>query len=240
VTLKTFPLPLKVLATCFLLTVGAGYLFALAYVYFIALEPHTKHGLGVLQAVIVKYYGNRQGSQLEATLAGSMGEMVTLEENRQIIRWLRQGALEAEFVSIQPILKRACAGCHGPESRRATTPPLSSYSDVSKYTTVDVGDSIKSLVRVSHIHLFGISFIFMLTSVIFAFSETSPVFRSLLIAIPFGAIWLDIGSWWFTKYQPGFAYTVIIGGALTGLSLAGQICISLYEMWLKGVQKAST
>ena len=54
----------------------------------------------------------------------------------------------------------------------------------------------------------------------------------MLIAIPFVAIWLDIGSWWFTKFKPLFAYTVIGGGALMGLSLAAQISLSLYEMWV--------
>ena len=229
-TLRTLPFPLKILATCFLLTVGAGYVFALSYLYLIDLEPHTKHGLGVVQAVIIKYYGNRQGSRLEAALVGSMSENVTSEEKQQIIRWLRQGGREGEFANIQPILQRSCTNCHSPQSG-LSIPPLTSYAEVSTYAAVDVGESIKSLVRVSHIHLFGISFIFMLTSVIFAFSETSRIFRSVLIAIPFLAIWLDIGSWWVTKYKPMFAYTVIIGGLLMGVSLAVQIGVSLYEMW---------
>jgi hypothetical protein len=232
VRLKTFPLPLKVLATCFLLTIGIGYLLSLAYVYF-ALKPYTKQGEGIAQALIGKYYGKRQGTRLEVALAGSMGEVLTEEEKEKIMSWVRQGAHEDQFVSIQRIIKRACYNCHDPQSpaRRATTPPMISYSDISKYTTVDLGDSIQSLVGISHIHLFGISFIFLLTSAIFAFSETSPVFRSLLIFIPFAAVWLDIGSWWLTKYHPLFAYIGIIGGAFMGLALAGQICISLYEMW---------
>ena len=230
-TLKTLPLPLKVLATCFLFTVGTGYLVALAYLYLVDLEPHVKHGLGVVQAVIAKYHGNRQGSRLEAVLAGGMGEMVTLEENQQIIRWLRQGAHEAEFVSIQPILKRACTVCHSPELRRPTTPPLTSYAEVSKYTVVDAGESIKGLTGSSHVHLFGMSLIFMFTGAIFALSETPQIFRLVVVAVPFLAIWFDIGSWWFTKYEPLFAYTVIIGAVLMGISLAMQMGISIYEMW---------
>jgi len=58
-TLRTLPLPLKVLATCFLLTIGAGYLFALAYLYLIDLEPHAQPRLSVVQAVIAKYYGRQ-------------------------------------------------------------------------------------------------------------------------------------------------------------------------------------
>jgi len=231
-TLRTLPLPLKVLATCFLLTIGIGYLFGLAYLYFIDLEPHAKRGLGLVQAVIIKYYGQREKSRLQAALEGSMSEHVTPNEKQQIIRWIRQGARETEFVNVEAILKRACAGCHSLESGLPIA-PLLSYSQVSEYTAVDFGQSIKSLVRVSHIHLFGMSFIFMLTSIIFAFSETSRLFRSVLVAIPFLAIWLDIGSWWFTKYEPVFAYTVIVGGAMMGLSLAGQIFISLSEMWFK-------
>jgi len=52
-----------------------------------------------------------------------------------------------------------------------------------------------------------------------------------LVAVPFLAIWMDIGSWWFTKNEPIFAYTVIAGGTLMGLSLSLQIGISLVEMW---------
>ena len=71
-----------------------------------------------------------------------------------------------------------------------------------------------------------------------AFSEVSGSIKSALIGIPFIAIWVDIGSWWFTKYEPAFAYTVIGGGILMGLALAIQIGVSLFEMWLvrpKGV-----
>jgi len=231
VTLRTLPFPLKLLSSFFLLTIGLGYLFALAYLYLIDIEPHSKHGLGLVASVINKYYGQREASRLEAALEGAMGEHVNQAEKQRIIQWIKQGAAEAEFTSIQPILKQACTTCHNPESGMPI-PPLTSYSEISQYTAVDLGQSIKTLIRVSHIHLFGMSFIFVLTSTIFAFSETSKILRSVLIAIPFLAIWLDIGSWWFTKYQPMFAYTVIIGGTLMGLSLAGQVGISLYEMWL--------
>jgi len=230
VTLRTLPVPLKVLATCFLMTIGVAYLCALAYLYLMDVEPHSKHGLGIIQAVITKYYGNRGGSRLESALQGSMGVQATLSEKQQIVQWLRNGAPESEFSTIQPILIHSCIGCHSPESG-LQIPPFTSYAQVSPYTSIDVGESIKSLVRVSHIHLFGMSFIFLLTGLVFALSQTSHMFRSVLIAIPFLAIWIDIASWWLTKYEPAFAYTVIIGGLLMGLALAGQIAVSFYEMW---------
>ena len=231
-TLRTLSLPFKVLATCYLLTVGVGYLFAIAYLYLLDFGPHGKPRVSVVQAVIDKYYGKPEESPLEAVLRGSMGEHVTSAERQEIIGWLKQGALEAEFANIQPIVKKSCESCHSPQSG-LPVPALTSYAEVSQYTAVAGGKSFKSLVRVSHIHLFGMSFIFMLTSFIFAFSETPKILRSVLIAIPFMAIWLDISSWWFTKFEPVFAYTVIVGGALMGLSLATQIGLSLYEMWIR-------
>lgn len=74
-TLRTLSFPLKVLVTLFLLTMGLGYLSALAYLYLIDVEPHTKHGMGLVAAVIMKYYGQRETTSLEAALRGPMGSM---------------------------------------------------------------------------------------------------------------------------------------------------------------------
>ena len=109
--------------------------------------------------------------------------------------------------------------------------PLTTYAEVRAYAEVDMRQSAKALVRVSHVHLFGISIIFLLTGGIFTFSAIPPGWRALIVALPFLAIWVDIGSWWFTRFEPIFAYTVIAGGALMGLSLAVQIGIPLWEMW---------
>jgi len=229
-TLRILPLPLKVFATFFLLTIGLGYLLALLYLYLIDVEPHAKRGLGLVQAVIVKYYGNPEASRLEVALKGGMGEYLSTEEKQEVIRWVRQGASPEGYVKVESVLKRGCSSCHSSTSG-LPIPSFTSYQEIAPYTAIDAGESLKSLVRVSHIHLFGMSFLFALTSAIFVFSDTSALFRSVLIAIPFLSIWIDIGSWWFTRYKPMFAYTVIIGGILMGLSLAIQIGVSLYEMW---------
>jgi len=67
---------------------------------------------------------------------------------------------------------------------------------------------------------------------IFAHSETPAWFRIGLIVVPYAAILADVGSWWLTKWDTFFAVVVIVGGALMGLSLACQILISLWEMWI--------
>src|SRR5262249_47805951 len=98
-TLRTMQLPFKVLATCFLLTVGMGYLFAIVYLYMLDIGPHGKGRVSVVQAVVDKYYGKKDETPLEAALKGGMAEHVTPTERDQLIKWLRQGATEAEFAN---------------------------------------------------------------------------------------------------------------------------------------------
>src|ERR1035437_8185108 len=120
-------------------------------------------------------------------------------------------------------------------------PPLTSYEAVQKVAQADTGTSIADLARVSHIHLFGISIIFLLTGAIFALSETPTWLRVSLVVVPYLTILMDIGSWWLTKYlDPSFfSYVVIAGGACMGLALAAQILIALWEMSIEPFKKAA-
>ncbi len=231
--LHNLPVTIRVLFTCYLLTIGIGYLLALLYLFMIDIEPHRKVGLGLVESTIIKYYGKRDESKLEAAIKGSMGGEISEDHRDNIVRWIHEGAKEKDFGKIQPIFLDHCAVCHSKEAG-LSLPPLTAYHDVVAYIDIDLGQSIKSLSRVSHIHLFGMSFIFLLTGVIFALSDINKLFRLVITTLPFIAIWIDIVSWWFTKFRPLFAYTVIIGGALMGGALACQIFISLYQMWIKG------
>lgn len=231
-TLRGLPVTVQWLFSYFLVTVGLGYLLAITYLFLLDVEPHRKMGMNAVQATIVKYYGNRGNTRLEAALNGSMADKISPAERAEVIGWIRDGAAATEYEKVQPLFAKNCISCHSKDSGYPI-PPLTSYDEVLKVTEVDWGQSLLRLVRVSHVHLFGMSFIFLLTGLIFALSEINERLRLVIVILPFIAIWLDIGSWWFTKYQPVFAYTVIIGGALMGLALAAQILISLWEMWLK-------
>ncbi len=228
--LQDLPIPVKVLFSFFLPTIGMAYLFALLYLYFIDIEPHREAGMGLLEGTIHKYYGNRGNTRLEKALRGTMGERLTEDAKGEITRWIQNGAPAEGFLKIKPVLDQNCAVCHRTGSGLI---PLTSYEEVKAITDIDLGESIRALSRVSHIHLFGMSFIFLLSGMIFSLSEMNIYWRLVIIALPFVSIWMDIGSWWFTKFQPVFAYTVITGGALMGLAFGAQIFISLYEMWLK-------
>lgn len=233
-TLRGLPVTVRWLFSCFLVTVGLGFLLAITYLFLLDVEPHRKMGMNVVQATIVKYYGNRGNTRLEAALNGSMADKIGPAERAEVIAWIRDGAAATEYERVQPLFAKNCMSCHSKDSGYLI-PPLTSYEEVVRLAEVDLGQSMRALARVSHVHLFGMSVIFLLTGLIFALSEINERLRLVIVILPFIAIWLDIGSWWFTKYQPVFAYTVIIGGVLMGLALAAQILISLCEMWLRRV-----
>ena len=230
--LRTLSTPVRILFTCFLLTIGVGYLTALVYMFFVDVDPHKKMGMNIVTGIAMKYHGTAGNTRLDAALSGSMSDRVGAVEKQAIARWVADGSTISGFEQIKPILDRACVGCHSAGSG-LPVPPLTTAEEVRKVAAVDTGPSIGQLARVSHVHLFGISIIFLLTGSIFALSGISATLRALIIAVPYLAIWADIGSWWVTKYEPFFAVVVLIGGALMGLALAAQITISLWEMWFK-------
>lgn len=230
--LRTLPLSTKVVLTSFLLAVGIGFIIALIYLFLIDVEPHQKMGMDVLQGTIHKYYGRRGDTRLEAVLKGSMGEYISSSEKREILQWLEQGAREESFPGVKPIFEKNCVECHSHDSGMGIV-PLATFEEVKEVTNVDLGESIKALARVSHVHLFGISIVFIITGFIFSLTSMNECLKIILIVTPFAAIVLDIGSWWFTKYQPLFALTVIIGGTVMGIAFGVQIIFSLYEIWVK-------
>ena len=231
-TLATLSLDLRALFTCFLLTIGLGYLAALTYLFFVDVDPHQKMGMSMAEGIDMKYRGQRGNTRLEAALHGSMADRGSAEDRQAIIRWIQGGATIEGFDAVKPLFEKNCAACHSPKSG-LPVPPLTSYDEVRKVAQVDTGLSFSQLARVSHVHLFGISIIFLLTGGIFALSAIAAKWRLLIIAMPYIAIWADIGSWWLVKFYSVFAYVVLLGGALMGVALAAQILISLWEMWFK-------
>jgi hypothetical protein len=232
-TLKTLPASLRLLFSVFLLTIGAGYLAALFYLFLVDVDPHKRMGMGLVEGITMKYHGVRGNTRLESALRGIMANKINLFETEEVLHWINAGASTEEYQEkVKPLLDKNCVICHNAKSN-PTLPMLTTFEEVREVARVDTGPGLDQLARVSHVHLFGISIIFLLTGMIFSLSEITSTLKLPIIVMSYVAIWMDIGSWWITKYQPFFAYTVIIGGGFMGLALAAQILISLWEMWFK-------
>jgi len=233
-TLRTLPLTLRALFSCFLITIGIGYLTALSYLFLVDVEPHQKLGQGVVEGISEKYHGSTSGTRLESALRGTMADRVNAEERDAVFKWVRAGAKREDSGPVEEILAKNCSGCHSPQSGMPI-PSLATFEDVQKVAQPDTGTSLLALARVSHVHLFGIAIIFLTTGAIFSLSETPAWFRVTMLVVPYLTILADIGSWWATKYySPVFAWIVVVGGGFMGLALACQILVSLWDMWIAG------
>ena len=230
--LKDHDTPIKVLFTGYLCTVGIGYLFALIQILFTHGMADGKFGLSV-DDIVYSYYGNRSGTVLETQLNGPMKENAPDQERFKIMEWVRNGADSEAYKDdgIEKIIESRCVMCHNKEA--SGVPSFSNFEGLQPYTTQDTGATFASLTRVSHIHLFGISFIFMFVGLIFSFAETPTTqYKCIAIGMPYGFLIADIMSWWLTKIHPMFAWLVIFAGMGMGISFMFMWVTSILEMWL--------
>jgi len=219
----------KLFYTALLLLMAVGYLMALSYLY----TSHQGHdgepGLSV-QDIVDTYYGNRSGTRLEAAIRGPMAAYIQLEDRHVIVERLKSGAPEKDYSSrISPVLEKSCLNCHTAESG-LIIPDLSNYAGLRTVAEMDTGESIHTLMKLSHIHLFGIGLVALGIGMIFLHASLPPWLKNGLL-LPFIAILVDNLAWFLTKWDPVYAYTVIVAGVSLGGALAAQILISLYQIW---------
>jgi hypothetical protein len=235
-TLHTLNLPLKALFTGYLLAIGLGLLAAGMQIMLTHGMADGKFGLSV-DDIIYSYHGNHDGpnaSKLESKLFGSMKDNAPPEVRMALLKWADAGAPASEWESdIKPKVEEYCGPCH------ANTPGLANITDkavMDQMTKRDEGMTFSTLTRVSHIHLFGVSFIFFMVGWIFSYATGFNVWlKSLLIIMPFAFLIVDVASWWLTKLNPNFAWLVIIGGFVYSMAATVMIFSSLYQMWfMKG------
>ena len=226
------PYSLRALYTAVLIMLSLGYLFALLYLF------HTYSGRDgdpkgmSYQDLVIAYTGSGDASRLESALRGPMSTMLPADELTTIIEWLQKGTDRSSYeTAIRPVLDERCMTCHDGSNPHLVN--LSGYDNLMKVTEQDTGTDIFTLVRVSHIHLFGLSFIFFILGFIFSHAYVRPVwFKCVVIVMPFVALAADVSSWYFTKLFHPFAWVVMSAGAMMGLSFAFMWVVSMYQMWV--------
>ncbi len=224
------PMGMRVLYTSTLIVLGTGYLFAMIYIFSSHAGRDGNPALSV-NDLIIAYSGSKSDTKIESALKGPMSNMLPQAEKDEIVAWVRRGAEEKDFEpKIALIFEKRCLTCHNGSNPHI--PTLKGYENVKHVAEFDTGMDIFTLVRVSHIHLFGITFIFFIVGSIFCHSYIKPLWvKCIVLMLPFVSILLDIGSWYLTKVYPPFAYVVMGSGGLMGFSFAVMWVTSMYQMW---------
>ncbi len=227
----------KALYTMTLLILGMAYLFAMIQTFSVHAGRDGSPGLSPTDLVYA-YSGNQEVTRLEAAIKGPMSTMLHKKEDaEEIVSWNRDGAkMEIYEDKVVPIMEEHCFSCHG-ENKEARAlyphnPVLQGYDNVMKMVQIDTGADILTLIRVSHIHLFGMTFIFFIVGGIFLHANVQPAcLKCAILITPFIAIFLDIFSWYLTKIYSPFAWVVYISGIFMALAFAAQWILSMYQMW---------
>ncbi len=228
--LPSLGLSIRMLFTGYLLTIGFGLLMAGVQILLTHGMADGKLGLSI-DDIVYSYYGNRNNSKLESKLNGSMKDKAPEEIRAKLIHWARDGAPEDQWHDfVSDDVQMYCAGCHANIPGLAN---ISEYEVMKEAAATDQGATIDSLTRVSHIHLFGIAFIFFIMGFIFSFAVGVPKWlKELVILLPFVFLILDIISWWATKWVPAFAWFTMIGGIGYTLASTFMWFTSMYQMWV--------
>lgn len=226
------PFSLRVMYTGALIVLGMGYLFALIYLFHVYSGRDGNPITLSYQDIVIAYSGSGKASRLESALRGPMSTMLPPDEIAVIISWAQEGGNRDSYEKqIRPIVNKRCLSCHDGSNPHLIN--LDGYDNVRKVTERDTGTGIFTLVRVSHIHLFGLTFIFFVVGSIFSHAYLRPIwFKCTVVGLPFVAIIVDVSSWYFTKLYHPFAWVVMLGGATMGVCFAFMWAVSMYQMWL--------
>jgi hypothetical protein len=233
------PSSTRALYTAVLLILGLAYAFGSIYLF------HTYAGRAggsprvlTYDDIVVGYAGSGSTSRLESALKGPMRAMLPAEEVGPILAWVHAGADRGAYESgVRPTFEQRCMSCHD-----GSNPHLANFTDfptLKKLTERDTGTGIFTLVRVSHIHLFGLTMVFFILGTIFSHARLRREWlKSAVIVTPFAALVVDIGAWYLTKlYQP-FAWLIIAGGGMMALAFAFMWIVSMRQMWWPSSQRS--
>jgi hypothetical protein len=224
------PISMRVLFSSTLLVLGLGYAFATLYVFAAHAGADGEPGLSV-EDIKITYSGSAETTQLETSLQGAMSGMLPQRDLATLLAWVRDGADKTAYSEeIEAIVEDNCLSCHDGSNPHLAN--LDGYENIQTVVATDTGADLYTLVRVSHIHLFGLTFIFFLMGFIFSHAYVRPVWlKSLIIAAPFGGVIMDVLGWYVTKVFPPFAWGVLIAGLINGLAFAMMWFVSMYQMW---------
>jgi len=228
---QELPISMRTLFTGALLVLGLGYIFALLYIFAAHSGADGKPGLSV-DDIKITYSGSKDVTPLEKALRGPMSGMLPQKDLATMLEWIRDGAAKKAYnANIETIVSDNCLSCHDGSNPHLTN--LDGYENIQTVVAQDTGADLFTLVRVSHIHLFGLTFIFFIVGFIFSHAYVRPVWlKSVIIIAPFLGVISDVLGWYVTKVFTPFAWVVLVAGAVNGLSFAVMWVISMYQMWI--------
>src|SRR5450759_6006121 len=193
------PVSMRIVYTSALCILGMGYLFGMLYLFHTYSARDGNPNSLSYEDLVIAYSGSGKGSRLESALRGPMSNMLPPDELGVLVAWVQQGADKDKYESTaKPILEKRCLSCHDGSNPHLAS--LNGLDNLKKMSEQNTETDVFTLVRVSHIHLFGLTFIFYLVGTIFGHAYLRPTwFKATLVRLPFLCLALDVSSWYLVK-----------------------------------------
>lgn len=226
------PFSMRILYTAALCILGMGYLFGMLYLVHVYSGRDGNPMTLSYEDLVIAYTGSGKGSRIEAALRGPMAAMLPAEEANALVTWAQQGADRSTYETfIRPTIDKRCMSCHDGSNPHLSN--LGGFDNIKKVTEQDTGTALYTLVRVSHIHLFGMTFIFFIVGLVFSHAYLRPLWlKYLIMGMPFACEAVDISSWYLIKLYHPFAWVTMAAGGMMAGSFALMWFISMYQMWI--------
>jgi len=111
---------------------------------------------------------------------------------------------------------------------------LSTAESQSEIKPFYEGEQFVWTLKWTHIHLFGMSMIFIFMGVIALLLDVGSKFRTWLIVLPFFGVLIDILAMWLKAFvSPVFFWLHIPGGGVFAVIFGYVSLRALWEMWIK-------
>ena len=234
------PFSMRILYTGALCVLGMGYLFGMIYLFHVYSGRDGDSSNLAYEDLVIAYAGSGKGSKLESALRGPMSSMLPKDEAGALVTWAQNGGDSATYETfIKPTVEKRCMTCHDGSNPHLAN--LGGYENIKKVTEQDTGTEIFTLVRVSHIHLFGVTFIFFIVGLVFSHAYVRPLWiKYAVMGLPFICQVIDISSWYLVKVYHPFAWVTMAAGGIMGFCFAAMWFTSMYQMWIARTPKAVT
>lgn len=153
---------------------------------------------------------------------------------------LSEAYREGDTFKIKSLFTDRCARCHAKEGddQEAATYPMETIEQIQKYAKVETGGgrvSLTKLAQSTHAHLLSFSVLFMLTGLLFAFTNYPTPLRFVVAPLALVAQVLEIACWWLARIDGPtgvmFAQAIPILGAMVGGGLGLQILLTIFHLF---------
>ncbi len=261
--LQTAGIPHKCLVTMFLIVLSAGFFTAHLYLHHtVNLADGKETAFPTTRDITLHFHGQPGTTRLRNQSLGAMKKYYSMAEDpndldeleqqnlKAVLEWNDKGAPEKDYwefnaekgrhtyTKVGLILSDSgCFDCHTRESTmkgNKKDSPLDTYQDIVKFTKEDQGMSKGRLLMLSHVHLLGMSLMFLGLGFFLVNSTWSVSIRTGLVVGGFASILVDIGGWWAVKYGGGgWAWLVMAGGLFMGMTFGVSTLLVLFDLWFK-------